>query len=452
MKTNGKKYTLDLTQGSIVKGLLGFAIPVFFGNIFQLFYSLADTRIVGSALGEAALAAVGATSVLCNLLIGFMTGMAVGFAIPVARYYGAGDMGKLKKTVGNIVTFGIIMTVVFTVGFFLFTDELLAWMNISAELYVDAKEYICIIIMGMFATFAYNAGAGILRAVGDTIAPLAFLLLSSILNVMLDIWFIYSLHWGVAGAAYATVLSQVVSGILCWGYMFWKYDIFRVKFKDFVPEMDVMHELAGSGFSMAFMNSFVQFGTVALQTAINTLGQNIIVAHTAARKVTEIFMMMFGVLGSTMATFAGQNYGAGQYDRIRKGLKVSIIISAIWCASVCLCAQITSEVFIYAVTGSHIPEILETGALYLKIDTCLYMVTALICVYRNTLQGIGDHVTPVISSFIELAGKVVFALWLTPILGYWAIIWSEPVVWVIMVIPLIVQIYRNPLLKKQATS
>lgn len=444
-----KKNTLDLTQGNITHGLLAFAIPVFFGNLFQLFYSLADTRIVGSALGEAALAAVGATSVLCNLMIGFMNGMALGFAIPVSRYFGAGDTKKLKETVGNIVTVGTIMTIMFTVGTLLFMDPLLNWMNISPELYADAKDYIVIVIGGMFATFAYNAAAGILRAVGDTIAPLAFLLLSSILNVVMDLWFIYGLDMGVAGAAYATVLAQVISGILSWGYMFWKYEIFRLKLADLRPVKELFAELMSAGCSMAFMSSFVQFGTVALQTAINTLGQNVIVAHTAARKVTEIFMMMFGVMGSTMATFAGQNYGAGKYGRIREGLKISSIMSVIWCVLVLICAQLTSEWLIAAVTGSSSEDIIRTGALYLKVDTCLYTVTAFICVFRNTLQGIGDHITPVISSLIELAGKVIFAMLLTPLFGYWGIIWSEPVVWVIMVIPLTIQIFRNPILKKQ---
>ncbi|MBO5302454.1 MAG: MATE family efflux transporter [Lachnospiraceae bacterium] len=443
---------LDLTQGNITRGLLAFAIPVFFGNLFQLFYSLADTRIVGSALGESALAAVGATSVLCNLMIGFMNGMALGFAIPVARCFGAGDKVKLKETVGNIVTMGFSMTLLFTVATLLFIDPLLGWMNISPELYADAKDYICIIIGGMFATFAYNAAAGILRAVGDTLAPLGFLVLSSILNILMDLWFIYGLDLGVAGAAYATVLAQIISAVLSWIYMFGRYEIFRLKMMDLRPVKETMKELLSAGGSMAFMSSFVQFGTVALQTAINTLGQNIIVAHTAARKITEIFMMMFGVLGSTMATFAGQNYGAGKFRRIREGLKVATVMSIIWCIAVLICAQFASEWLIGAVTGSDTKEVLETGALYLKVDTCLYIVTAFICLFRNTLQGIGDHITPVISSFIELAGKVVFAMLLTPVFGYWGIIWSEPVVWIVMVIPLTVAILRNPLLKMQAAE
>lgn len=444
--------TLDMTRGNVTKGLLAFAIPVFLGNLFQLFYSLADTRIVGSALGERALAAVGATSVLCNLMIGFMNGMALGFTIPVARSYGAKDEKKLKKTVGNIIGIGCFMTLLFTAGTLILIDVLLKWMNISPELYADAKNYICIVVGGMLATFAYNAAAGILRAVGDIVAPLGFLVLSSVLNVVMDLWFIYELGYGVAGAAYATVLAQVISAVLCLGYMIWRYEIFHIRRRDCYPEKELVKELMLAGSSMAFMNSLVQFGTVALQTAINTLGQDIIVAHTAARKVTEIFMMLYGVLGSTMATFAGQNYGAGKYERIREGLKKAAVISTIWYIVVFICAQFTSEWLIGAITGSTSAEILKTGALYLKVDSSLYIVTAFICVFRNTLQGIGDHITPVFSSLIELLGKIVFAKLLTPMFGYWGIIWSEPVVWVIMVMPLVVAVFKNPLLKKPAEA
>lgn len=444
-----KENTLDLTTGSITKSMIAFAIPVLLGNIFQLFYSLTDTRIVGSVLGESALASVGATSVLCNLVIGFMAGMALGFAIPVARCYGAKDYGVLKKLVGNIILFGLLLTIVLTAFFLIFMDPLLAWMNISKPLYDNAKIYMVIIVYGMFASFIYNATAGILRAVGDTIAPLLFLLLASVLNVLLDFGFICGFEMGVAGAALATVIAQVVAGVLCWVYMVRKYEMFRITLSDFMPDVSLMCELAKAGFSMAFMNSLVQFGTVALQTAINTLGQDIIVAHTAARKVTELFMMALAVMGSTMATFAGQNYGAGQYDRIRKGTGVALKICGVWCLIIAVVAQLWSRNLIFLVTGSHSSEVLHWGELYLRVDCILYMITAFICILRNMLQGVGDHITPVVSSMIELLGKVIFAKMMTPIFGYWGIIWSEPVVWAIMVIPLIVKTLRHPLLKKQ---
>lgn len=447
-KTKKKIHTLDLTVGNIPKGMVRFALPVFFGTLFQLFYSLADTRIVGSFLGEGALASVGAVSVLANLMIGFMNGMALGFAIPVARYFGSGNRQGIKKNVGNIITLGAGMTLAFTFFSLIFMDSLMEWMNVVPRLYKDAKIYISILICGMAATFAYNAGAGILRAVGDTLAPLLFLVCSSVLNIVMDLCFIRVFHMGVEGAAYATVIAQVVSADLCWVYMMQKYEMFHIYPGDLLPERGYMGELASAGFSMACMNSLVQFGTVSLQTSINTLGQDIIVAHTAARKVTEIFMILFSVIGSTMATFAGQNYGAGTYDRIKKGLVFAIKVNLVWCALVFVFSHLCSPWLISLITGTKGAKILQTGALYLKVDTCFYLIPAFITMLRNMLQGIGDHITPVVSSTLELLGKVVFAKLLTPLFGYWGIIWAEPAVWAVMVIPLAVQTLRLPLFQK----
>ena len=201
---------------------------------------------------------------------------------------------------------------------------------------------------------------------------------------------------------------------------------------------------------MAFMSSLVQFGTLMLQTAINGLGQSTIVAHTAARKVTEIFMMAFSITGSAMCTFTGQNFGAGKYDRIRKGVFGAIGFLTCWVLMVILLANTVAEDLIRMITGSSTKEVLETGAMYLKFDTLFYIVAALITLLRNVLQGLGNHITPIVSSFVELAGKVVFAKWMVPKLGYWGVILAEPVVWILMVIPLIFQILRSPYLKKNA--
>lgn len=446
-KREKKTHGLDLTVGSIPQGMVRFALPVFLGRVFQMLYSLADTRIVGSALGEGALASVGATSVLSNLMIGFMNGMALGFAIPVARCFGAGDFQGIRKNTGNIILLGGGMTLLFTLPSLIFMDGLLGWMNITPDLYENARVYTGILMGGLAATFAYNAGAGILRAVGDSLIPLLFLIFSSIVNVGLDLAFILKFHMGVAGAAYATVIAQGISGILCWVYMIKKYEMFRICRRDILPDKVHMAELSLAGFSMACMSSLVQFGTVSLQTAINTLGQDIIVAHTAARKATELFMVFFSVIGSVMATFVGQNFGAKAYDRIKTGLKFAITANILWCLLICIFAQFQAPWAIRAITGTNAEEVIGTGALYLKVDTCFYIITAFITMLRNMLQGIGDHITPVVSSTIELAGKIIFAKMLTPYFGYWGIIWAEPVVWALMVIPLAVRTLSHPVLK-----
>ena len=438
----------DLTKGPVFKTLVLFAIPILFGNLFQLFYSLADTRIVGTYLGEEALAAVGGTSVLSNLLIGFMNGMTLGFAVPMARFYGGRKTEKLKKAFALSVGMGLLLCVVLVAVCLTCMDSLMAFMQIEPHLLIDAKSYCTVLICGLFFTFAYNLGAATLRALGNSVTPLILLICSSFLNVLLDIYFINSLHMGVFGAGLATVIAQGISAILCIGYMLKKYDILRFAIQDMKPDASLMKELLAAGCSMAFMSSLVQFGTVMLQTAINGLGQNIIVAHTAARKVTEIFMMAFSITGAAMCTFTGQNLGAGKYDRIRKGLFGALAFLACWVLMVILLANTVAEHLIHMITGSDNAEVLKTGATYLKFDTIFYMVAACVTLFRNVLQGLGNHITPIVSSFVELVGKVVFAKLMVPRLGYWGVILAEPVVWILMVIPLVVMLLKSPYLKQ----
>ncbi|MBP3568192.1 MAG: MATE family efflux transporter [Lachnospiraceae bacterium] len=438
----------DLTKGPLFKTLILFAVPIFFGNLFQLFYSLADTRIVGTYLGEQALAAVGGTSVLSNLLIGFMNGMTLGFAVPMARIYGGKKFDRLKKAFALAAGMGTLLCMVLVITCLTCMDSLMVFMKIEPQLMEDAKSYCTVLICGLFFTFAYNLGAATLRALGNSVTPLILLVCSSLLNVGLDIFFINNLHMGVFGAGLATVIAQGVSAILCVGYMLKNYEVLRFTRKDMKPEAALIRELLAAGCSMAFMSSLVQFGTLMLQTAINGLGQTIIVAHTAARKVTEIFMMAFSITGSAMCTFTGQNLGAEQYDRIRKGVFGALAFLACWVLMVIVLANTVAEELIQMITGSDNKEVLETGAKYLKFDTLFYMVAACITLFRNVLQGLGNHITPIVSSFVELAGKVVFAKMMVPELGYWGVILAEPVVWILMVIPLVVMLLRSPYLKE----
>ncbi len=442
----------DLTKGPVLKTLVTFAIPIFFGNLFQLFYSLTDTRIVGTFLGDAALAAVGGSAILCNFFISFMNGMTLGFTVPMARFYGGRAYDRLRKAFAMAVSMGLVLCTVLVAGSLIFLDELLAFMQIDASLLADAKSYSMILITGMFFTFAYNLGAAVLRALGNSVTPLIMLMGSTILNVVLDIYFINSLDLGVFGAGLATVISQGASAVLCIGYMLKKYEILRFTGKDLKPDFGILKELLAAGCSMAFMSSLVQFGTLMLQTAINGLGQNTVVAHAAARKVTEIFMMAFSITGSAMCTFTGQNLGAGNYDRIRKGLIGAISFLTCWVLFVILLANTVAEDLIAMITGTGTAEVLETGALYLKFDTLFYIVAAMVTLLRNVLQGLGNHITPIVSSSFELMAKVLFAKLMVPVLGYWGVILAEPVAWIIMVVPLVIQIVRSPYLKKQGIS
>ena len=438
----------DLTKGRPEKLLLSFSLPIFFGNLLQLTYSLVDTRIVGSYLGKHALAAVGATSTMSGLLIGFLMGLDNGFAIIQAQCFGAKDMRRLRKSLAASFVLGGGITLVLTVLGLVFLNPILRFLNISEQLMGTAREYIFIIMAGMIVTLLYDVCAAVMRAIGDTITPLIILAISVVLNIVGDMFFICVLKTGVRGAAIATVLAQLIALIVCIIFMLKKYDILRLQREDFAfMEKNMIGEMLNSGLSMGFMSSLVNIGSLSLQTAINKLGEDIIVAHTAARKISEIFMIMFSVFGQAMATYCGQNLGAGEIGRIKKGIKVAIVYTCIWCTFTIIASYTIGSWLVHLVTGSKNTVIIENATNYLKFDTLFYYVTAFICIIRNALQGIGDHITPLVSSSLEMIGKIVLAWLLVPCLGYTGVILSEPIVWFIMVIPLIVQILRTPVLK-----
>lgn len=438
----------NLTMGKPLKLILSFALPLFIGQLFQLFYSLMDTRIVGDTLGEDALAAVGATSSLSDLLVGLLNGLTNGFAIVIANRFGADDEKNMKKAIGGTVILGISIALLISILSLIFLSPILNFLNISSDLQPDSKAYISIILAGLIAATCYNICAAVLRAIGDSFTPLIFLIVSAILNIVLDYTFILLFHMGVGGAALATVISQAVSAILCFIYIRRKYPQLSLSREDLFPEKETYKKLLSTGFSMSFMISFVYMGTFALQTSINTFENNIIVAHMAARKASSIFMLPWSVLGTTLATYCGQNLGAGKYSRIKQGMRDTLLLTWAWCILVVLMAFTIAPFIIRTITATAEREIIDTACLYLRFNTSFYFVPAVICLFRNAMQGFGDSKTPVFSSSLELIAKVVAALLFAPALGYWGIIIAEPIAWIIMVIPLIVNTVRNPIFKK----
>lgn len=437
----------DLTKGKPIRLILLFAVPLFVGQLFQLFYSLADTRIVGQTLGDEALAAVGATTTLSDMLLSFLNGLTNGFAIVIATCFGAKDERQMKKAMGGTILLGSCCAVVLSGLCLLNMSGLLKLLNISPELFAVARGYIGIVIAGLLAATLYNICAAMLRAIGDSFTPLLFLILAAFLNIAMDYGFILCLHTGVEGAAYATVIAQAVSAFLCFLYMRRKYPQLTLKKEDFKPDMILYKKLFGAGLSMGFMTSLVGIGTMALQTSINTFGTDIIVAHTAARKISSIYMLPFSVMGTTLATYCGQNLGAGKYSRIRQGIRDTVLVTFVWCTGVIISAYTVAPWLIRTVTATQKKDIIDTASLYLRVNTPFYYVPTVICLFRNSMQGFGDNRTPVISSSLEMIGKVLIALLLAPAIGYYGIIVAEPIVWFIMVIPLVVNMVRSPVLK-----
>ena len=437
-----------LTKGSPIKVILFFAIPLYIGQLFQLCYSLIDTHIIGSALGEASLAAVGTTTSLSDMLIEFLNGIICGFGIIISTFFGANEEKKMRKAIGGTLFLGIAFTLLISVLCLVFLPQILGALHVSDELMPEASAYIKIIIAGLIAATLYNICAAILRAIGDSFTPLLFLVISNVLNIFLDYFFVLNLGKGVVGAAAATVISQAVSAFLCFLYMRKKYPQTVLHKEEVAPDKEVYGQLLPTGLSMGFMISFVTLGSLALQAGINTLGTNIIVAHTGARKATTIFLIPFFVLGTALATYCGQNLGAKEYARIKKGIKDTVLLSFGWCVIVLMVVFTLSVPIIHLITASAEPEVLVNASLYLKVKASFYFLPALICILRNSMQGFGDSRTPLISSLIELAGKVMIALCLVPSIGYMGVIVSEPIVWAFMVIPLLLSILRNPIFKR----
>lgn len=439
--------TKTLTEGTPWKQILLFSIPIFWGNIFQLLYSLVDTKIVGSTLGTEALAAVGSVSTLHTLMTGFLNGLTLGFSLITAMCFGADNMKRLKKSFAMTIELGVLTTAVLVVVLMFVLQPLLHLLNVPEEQFAMSYAYISVLIVGLFATVLYNLCANTLRAIGDSLTPLLFLILATVSNIGLDYLFILEFHMGVQGAAYATVLAQLISVVLCFVRIFWKFPILHLQKSDFRPEKELIVEMYKSGLSMGLMSCLVSIGTIMLQSAINTFGTTVIVAHTAARKVFEIMSLPMSVLGSAMATYCGQNYGAKRFDRIRQGIRASLLIAAIWSVAVFIICHTVEGALIRFVASTTDAEVIYWGSMYLKVDMSFIIVCGVIVILRNSMQGFGDRVIPVFSSCIELAGKIIFAFVFAPVFAYWGIIWAEPVVWIAMVIPLIVKVVHT--LKKE---
>lgn len=439
--------TKTLTEGTPWKQILLFSIPIFWGNIFQLLYSLVDTKIVGSTLGTEALAAVGSVSTLHTLITGFLNGLTLGFSLITAMCFGADNMKRLKKSFAMTIELGVLTTAVLVVVLMFVLQPLLHLLNVPEEQFAMSYAYISVLIVGLFATVLYNLCANTLRAIGDSLTPLLFLILATVSNIGLDYLFILEFHMGVQGAAYATVLAQLISVVLCFVRIFRKFPILHLQKSDFRPEKELIVEMYKSGLSMGLMSCLVSIGTIMLQSAINTFGTTVIVAHTAARKVFEIMSLPMSVLGSAMATYCGQNYGAKRFDRIRQGIRASLLIAAIWSVAVFIICHTVEGALIRFVASTTDAEVIYWGSMYLKVDMSFIIVCGVIVILRNSMQGFGDRVIPVFSSCIELAGKIIFAFVFAPVFAYWGIIWAEPVVWIAMVIPLIVKVVHT--LKKE---
>lgn len=429
-----KANTLNMTEGNILKNLLYFAVPVLIGNIFQQLYNVADTAIIGNILGDDALAAVGAAAPVYNLLIGLASGLTSGFAVIIARYFGANNEREMKKSISLTYILSAIIAVVLTIVSIIFLHPLMSALKTPDEIISDTESYLRIIIIFSFVTIAYNMLAGMMRAIGNSKAPLYFLIISTFVNIGLDILFVKGLNMGVAGAAYATVISQGVSVVLCFVYALKKCDFLIFRKSELVWDRSLLLDLTSTGLSMGLMYAIVYVGSVILQGAVNSFGTSTITAHTAARKIDDIFMLPLGTISMAASTFTSQNFGAGKIDRVKKGIRYGIIISFIWSAFSVLVCVLFNRPLIRALTGTTDEIVISTASKYIIWNISFFFVLGILLVLRSSLQGVGRKLVPVMGSVVELLLKILAAAVLAPALGYFGICILEPIIWIMCAI------------------
>ncbi len=426
----------DMTTGSPARLILSFSLPLLIGNIFQQLYNMADAVVVGRFIGTGALAAVGSTGAISFLVLGFVIGLTGGFSVVMAQRFGAEDRDGLRQSVAMSFYIGGGMTVLLTAVSVLLTHPLLRFMDTPSDIYQDAYTYIVIIFAGTGATVFYNLVSGILRALGDSKTPLYFLILSSLINVGLDLLFIITFRMGVAGASYATVIAQVVSGLLCLVYMLRRYPILRFCRDDwrFRKEWSLLH--LKIGLPMAFQFSITAIGVMVLQKAINAFGSTTIAAYTAASKVEMLATQPLQTLGITMATYCGQNLGAGKINRIRRGVVRSLQICAVCCAVCGLLVVLGGRFFVGLFLEGNQPAVVDQAQQYLNTIALFFIMLGILFIFRNALQGMGSTMVPMLAGAMELIMRVLVAFLLPPLIGYTAICIASPVAWIGAVIPL----------------
>jgi len=439
--------TVDMVHGPVFKSLIRFSVPIMLSILFQQLYNLVDTMIVAHYLGDSALAAMGATTAIFDTLIGFALGMGSGLTLITSRCYGANHLDTMKQSVAGSLYIGIITSAVITAVGLAFMPSLLHILNTPADILKDSLQYISTIVAFTFVMFLYNLLSSLLRAIGNSFMDLIFLILASVLNILLDLLFVTRFHMGIRGAAIATVIAQGISALLCLIYILKRARILIPQSYHFRFNGKLYWDMATQGLAMGFMQSIVAVGTVILQSGINTFGTLIIAGHTTARKIYMLFIVPFGGIGQSMATFVSQNYGAERRDRIQEAMRASFLFNALMAAGVSLLLFLTAPMLVRLVSGSGDPTLVHNASLYLYVVGPFYFVLGAVNSLRNSLQSLGDKLNPILSSVTELLIKVLFVLFLIPRMGYFSVIICEPLIWSVMAIQLYLLYKRTPFMR-----
>lgn len=422
--------TKDMTKGSPFKLIMGFAVPLLFGMLFQQFYSMVDTIIVGKYLGVSALASVGATGSINFMIIGFCMGVCNGFAIPVAQKFGASDYKSMRKYVANSGWLSIIFSLLMAFVVCVLCRDILIWMKTPADIIDGAYDYIFIIFLGIPATYLYNLLSAIIRSLGDSTTPLVFLIISSIINIVLDLYLIIHMKMGVAGAGWATVIAQAVSGVLCLIYMKKKYTILKFHKDEIGLNVECIKGLCYIGVPMGLQYSITAIGSVILQSAVNDLGSIAVASVAAGSKIILFLSCPFDALGSTMATYAGQNIGAEKPDRITEGLKTSSKIGSVYALIALIGTFFFGKYIALLFVDAGETEIISQVVMYIMGNVIFYIPLCLVNTVRFTIQGMGFSVFAILAGVCEMVARGLCGFVFVPIFGYIAVCLASPIAWI----------------------
>ena len=440
----------DMTVGKPSKLIIQFMIPMFLGNVFQQFYNVADSIVAGQFLGVQALAAIGSTGSLMFFVTGWMNGMSSGFAILVSQWFGAKKYDRMRHYVAMSVYLSIILSVLMTVGFLAANEPILRMMNYSPDIMPDVTAYMGIIYAGLIVTAAYNALAAFLRALGDSRSPLYFLIISAAINVVLDIVFIVYGGMGVDGCAYATVIAQAISALLCFIYIVKRYPILHLKREDFRISFRSWGRLLALGIPMALQFSITAIGTIIVQGAVNVYGEIYMAGFSAAGKLQNIIATVFSAFGATIATYVGQNRGAGKMDRVRQGVRTTqmmIIVYSVFAMAVVL---LLGRYMMWIFVSPSETEVIDVAVLYFRTVFWCYPFLGSIFLYRNTLQGLGYGLVPMLGGVFELIARAGIVLLVAGHTSFVGVCLSDPAAWLSALIPLVP--YYIYIMKKWTTA
>lgn len=436
----------EMTSGPTFPLIFRFMLPLLFGNLLQQMYSLIDAAIVGKFLGINPLAAVGASSSVVFLILGFCSGCCCGFGIPIAQKFGARDYSAMRRYVFSGLKLSAWMSLAIAVVTCLCCSAILHVMSTPAAIFEDAYWYLLITFIGVPATFYYNFLSSVIRALGDSKTPFWFLLFSTVLNILLDLFCILVLDWGVPGAAIATVVSQALSAYLCYVYMMRKFDILKGEKFEYVLSGKYVKALLKIGVPMGLQFSITAIGSIMLQSANNALGTSCVAAFTAAIRIKMFFICPCESLGIAMATFAGQNYGAGKPERIWLGVKSSMLMSAVYVVFTCVVLFSFSEEFALLFVDRGADEIIRNTVLFLHVSAVFMPALALLCVLRYTIQGAGYTNFAMFSGVMEMIARAAVSLFFVPAFGYLAVCYGDSIAWIsadLFLVPAFVYVYRR---------